>query len=194
MIFEEAKRGYANLWAQARINADAQAEVESMANKILHNRPRYDAVASIAGCPWWVVGCIHNLEASLNFSRHLHNGDPLTERTVHVPAGRPRGGEPPFSWEMSAVDALNMPPHSFQSIQGWTIPRALFEMEKYNGFGYTKQGINSPYLWSKTTLYDSGKYVADGEFDEDAVSEQIGAAAVMLALQSMGYIPRPVSA
>jgi lysozyme family protein len=44
--------------------------------------------------PWYLVGIIHYRECSLYFSRHLHNGEPLTERTRRVPAGRPASGGP----------------------------------------------------------------------------------------------------
>ena len=52
-------------------------------------KARYAAVGKPFGIPWHVVGIIHMLEAAANFTTHLHNGDPLTARTVHVPAGRP---------------------------------------------------------------------------------------------------------
>jgi len=39
-----------------------------------------------------------------SFKLHLHNGDPLTARTVNVPKGRPKTGQPPFAWGISAKD------------------------------------------------------------------------------------------
>jgi lysozyme family protein len=56
--------------------------------------PRADSGAAVAGevgIPWYVVAVIHNMEAGQNLRTHLHNGDSLTARTVHVPAGRPPG-------------------------------------------------------------------------------------------------------
>jgi lysozyme family protein len=41
------------------------------------------------GIPWGFVAVIHNMEASLDFTKHLHNGDPLTSKTVQVPVARP---------------------------------------------------------------------------------------------------------
>ena len=70
-------------------------------------KPRYDQVANATGVPWYVIGIIHEMEGGLNFTTHLHNGDPLTRRTVQVPAGRPPTGMPPFQWEESAIDALD---------------------------------------------------------------------------------------
>ena len=54
------------------------------------------------------LGIIHSLEAEFNFNTHLHNGDPLSAQTVHVPRGRPPTGNPPFQWLDSAIDALTM--------------------------------------------------------------------------------------
>ena len=65
------------------------------------------AVGTPLDIPWWFVAVIHDLEASRNFNAHLHNGDPLTHRTVHVPKNRPPGN-PPFTFEESARDALTL--------------------------------------------------------------------------------------
>jgi lysozyme family protein len=42
--------------------------------------------------------------------------------------------------------------------------------------------IPSPYLWSGTTVYERGKYVADGRFSAIAVDKQIGCAAILKEL------------
>jgi hypothetical protein len=56
-------------------------------------------------------------------------------------------------------------------------------LEAYNGWGYVKKGINSPYLWSGTNHYTSGKYVRDGVFDPRAVSKQLGAVCMLKELE-----------
>lgn len=188
MQFETVQRGYANLWAKAEIRPERVQDAAAIAEKLAANRERYEAVAAAVGCPWWLVGCIHSLEASLRFGKHLHNGDPLGARTVHVPKGRPKTGKPPFAWEASAIDALTMPPHEFGKVERWGIARCLYELERYNGFGYFAHQINSPYLWSFTTLYEKGKYVADGRWSASAVSKQCGAAAIIKAMVAAGTI------
>ena len=45
-------------------------------------------------------------KADFRFNSRLHNGDPLTSRTVRVPARQQTRGTPPFSWEESAMDAI----------------------------------------------------------------------------------------
>ena len=52
------------------------------------------------------------------FDAHFHNGDPLTDRTKRVPAGRPKEGDPPFTWEQSAEDAIRST--KLDSVPVWT--------------------------------------------------------------------------
>ena len=59
----------------------------------------------------------------------------------------------------------------------------LYLFEKFNGFGYVKRGINTPYLWSYTNHYSKGKFAGDGKFDPNLVSKQPGTAAIMKALK-----------
>jgi len=157
--------------------------VVAVVTKIVTNRPRYEAVQTKTNVPWYIVAVIHSMEGSLNFKTHLHNGDPLTARTVHVPKGRPKG-TPPFKWEDSAVDALEF--DNMTGVQKWTLATALFKLEGFNGFGYrTKHPeVLTPYLWSFSNHYQKGKFVADGKFDPAAVSKQCGAAVILKALTS----------
>src|SRR5580704_3188032 len=97
---------YHDSWEHMTINPSAASTVDADARRIVSNRAIYLQVTAIARVPYPVVGVIHNREASGNFHCHLHNGDPLTARTVHVPKGRPIAGNPPFTWMQSASDAL----------------------------------------------------------------------------------------
>jgi lysozyme family protein len=119
-----------------------------------------------------------------NFKTHLHNGDPLTARTVHVPAGRPPTSTPPFTWEASAQDALTF--ENFDRETDFTLPRILYLFEHYNGMGYRQFGLATPYLWSFSNHYAKGKFGQDGEFDPELVSKQVGAATLLKALQAAG--------
>jgi lysozyme family protein len=168
---------YTNLFA-ACVPANLGA-VDAVANVIVANQSRYQSVGTALSIPWYFIGAIHHMESSNSFTRHLHNGDPLTARTVHVPAGRPPDGNPPFTWEQSALDALKM--RHLDQVTNWTLPGVLYQMEGYNGFGYRlyHPAVLTPYLWSSSNQYTKGKYVADGKFDPDAVSGQIGAAVVL---------------
>ncbi|HXD34926.1 MAG TPA: hypothetical protein VN643_27650 [Pyrinomonadaceae bacterium] len=61
------------------------------------------------------------------------------------------------------------------------------------GFGYRTRHpkVLTPYLWGFTDKYMKGKFVADGKFDANAVSQQCGAAAILKALSSSGTIKIP---
>lgn len=135
----------------------------------------------MTGVPWWWVGATHNLEGSGNFATYLGNGQALTMRTTIVPKGRG-----PFkSFEAGAVDSLKL--HNLDDIDTWTLPRALYEAERWNGWGYLGK-VNSPYIWSGTDLYERGKYVKDHVYSATAVSEQVGVAAVLKVLETMGVL------
>ena len=99
---------YARLFNSCAVRPERAGAVDKVVSMIESGKARYQQVAGQSGIPWGFVAAIHNMESSLNFTRHLHNGDPLTKRTVQVPAGRPISGSPPFTWEESAIDALTL--------------------------------------------------------------------------------------
>lgn len=153
------------------------------------NTPPATPDLSLSGrIPWYFIACVHYLECSFSFKKHLHNGDPLTGYTVQVPAGRPKVGHPPpFTFNESAVDALKF--MGFDKVRSWILPFILRKLEAYNGFGYFKyKKINSPYLWSFSNHYTKGKYVKDGKFDKEAVSQQTGSAVILKRMEERGLI------
>jgi lysozyme family protein len=182
---DDANLDYAALWAQMTLNAAQLPDITAQAATILAHRPRYAAVSLSTGVPWWWIGCLHMREASGDFTTHLHNGDKLTARTVHVPKHRPSPpAEPPFTWEVSAIDALSMP--SLKRAQPWTIASALRHAEAYNGLGYQRRGLRSPYLWAGSNWQQPGKFGSDGVFLPTMTDRQIGVAPLMRALAGLG--------
>ena len=177
---------YQQLFDDCQIHPDAQPATERLVTRMLAHQARYRGVAEPLGLPWYVVAIVHAMEASLDFSCHLHNGDPLSARTVQEPAGRPRGGQPPFTWEDSATDALTL--DRYPQWTDWSVPGLLYKWEGYNGWGYRRHHpeVKSPYLWAGTRHYTRGKYVADGTWSATAVSKQIGAAALLRRLAEKG--------
>lgn len=171
------------LFDRMAIRAEWRARVHVATDGILKHRMRYEQVERETGVPWLVVGVIHHMESTRNFKTHLHNGDPLTARTVHVPAGRPRTGTPPFTWEASAADALASAPKKLE-----TIGEQFEFLERYNGTGYRSKGINTPYLWSGSSEYTRGRYVRDHVYDPMSVSDQVGAACIYKLLQERGIL------
>lgn len=165
---------------------DSKAVAKQVA-QIAAGQARYQVVANrLTNIPWFVIGLIHSLESDLDWNTHLHNGDPLTKRTTHTPRGRPALGNPPFSWEQSAQDALIY--DGLDEWNDWSIAGILFELEKFNGAGYRSRGINSPYLWAGSQHYSKGKFIADGKFSKTAVSDQLGAALLLHSLCVSGAV------
>ena len=187
--FSQLKPGYEALYAGCQIRPEYAGQVEWHRKMLLKNRKPYEAVEQATGAPWWFVGVVHALEGTFNFATHLHNGDPLSTRTTHVPAGRPAVWNPPSDWASSAIDAITYEGFAHQA--DWSLARTLYRFESYNGYGYYAKGVNSPYLWSFSNQYAAGKFVADHKYDPAAVSKQCGAAVMLKALVDHGDIAAP---
>ena len=173
---------YQRLFDTCVIKTDKYTEIDAAIAKILLGKSQYETLASSFNLPWYVPGIMHYMECNCNFNQHLHNGDPLTARTVQEPIGRPTIGTPPFSWLASADDALRM--KKLQDWKDWNIPGTLYKFETFNGFGYRyltspNVPINSPYLWSYSNHYTKGKFVRDHEYSNTAVSKQVGTAVLL---------------
>jgi len=170
---------YQRLFDTCVINPDRYPDVDAAIKMIIKNQSRYEAVSATVGVPWYFIGLTHYMEGGCDFTTHLHNGDPLTARTIQVPKGRPVDGTPPFTWEASAEDAMIY--EDLNTWGDWSIPGVLYKLEGYNGYGYHKStiAINSPYLWSFSNLYTKGKFVSDGQFSPTAVSKQCGAGVLL---------------
>jgi lysozyme family protein len=176
---------YRRLAIQARVRPQWAPAASMAAQNIIEGKAEYESIKQRTGVPWWVIGGIHQMESSGDFSTHLANGDPLTDRTVQEPAGLPKHGEPPFTWEEGAMAALEQMGWVNADIDWNDQAVCLGICERYNGTGYLDHHPEtlSPYLWSGTTNYYQGKYVADGEWDAYAVSEQVGLVAIWKALE-----------
>jgi lysozyme family protein len=175
------KDEYQAYYDACQVRSEHKGNVAYYVKRLNSGRAIYEEVGHDLGrIPWVFIGITHGMECGFNFACHMHNGDPLTARTTCVPAGRPAAGSPPFTWRQSAVDAMTF--KRFHEIADWPVPRMLYLLEKYNGFGYRTRQVPTPYLWSFSTLYDKGKFVSDGRFDPNAVSKQCGAALMLKAV------------
>lgn len=175
---------YRWLWETAELRHEWLLPARNFALLIEENRDRYVGLSNKIGIPWNVIALIHAMESSCDWNRHLHNGDWLKARTVHVPAGRPMTGVPPFTWEESAEDALCACAR-LHRWRDWDVPGTLYVLERYNGFGYRlyHKDVLSPYLWSGTDKYLIGKYGADGKFNRGLKSKQCGAVLLWKTLE-----------
>lgn len=170
-------RANANRWSKARLTRD----FTSIAKRLVSAKSRYEAVEAKTGVPWWAIAVIHMRESSQSWQRSLAQGDPWDRVSVHVPAGRG-----PFkSWEQAAVDALaNCHPYAARN-KDWSIGGTLTMLEQYNGLGYANRGRPSPYIWSGTDQYQSGKYVRDGVYDPNVVDSQPGCAGLLMEMMAL---------
>ena len=164
-------------WAGAKLTRN----FTGIAKTLDGSKARYQTVEAKTGVPWYVIALIHERESSQNWTCSLAQGDPWNRVSVHVPSGRG-----PFrSWEDAAVDALvNCPPHAARN-KDWSIGGTLTMLERYNGLGYAARGRPSPYIWSGTDQYKSGKFVRDGVYDPSVVDSQLGCAGLLMAMMAL---------
>lgn len=182
---------YHSDWAaMTHAGAEALRAADQMAVRLEGEVHRYRAVEAATGVPWWMVGLLHMRESTFDFATHLHNGDPLTRRTVQVPAGRPVSGRTPFTWEESAIDALRY--DRLDRVGSWPVEVVAYRGEAYNGWGPRWRGCKSGYLWAGSSIYTGGKYVRDGVWDPTARDKQIGIMPVLRRLMVRGAVRLPI--
>lgn len=180
---------YQRLWDDLHIKGGLDATFDAAAKQCLSGMGQYWEVYQDTGVPPAFTMMCHKMEGNGDWNTHLHNGDSLARRTVHVPRGRPvappKSGHFPYTWRESADDALRF--QGYDKVRDWDLLRFLYLWEAYNGWGYYYHGINSPYLWSFSNNYVAGRYVADGVWSPTSVSKQIGAACMLKWI--MAYDP-----
>ncbi len=164
-----------------QINASLTSTLDAVAHRLVAPgaKQRYQAISATTQVPWFIIAVIHEREASQSFAANIAQGDPWNRVSVHVPAGR----GPFASFEAAAVDALtNCPP--FAARWGdWTIGGALTLLEQYNGLGYARRDLPSPYIWASTNQYNKGKFTSDHHFDPNFVDTQLGCAALLAQMK-----------
>lgn len=177
-----------DLWESLKLNPTSSHMVSDAVSFILAHQTRYEVAGKDYGIPFWVIGAIHYREASFNFNTWLANDDPLFShhsgkalKTVHVPAGL----GPATSWENATTQSLRHEGWNSPALR-WDLASSLIHEEAYNGWGYQKHGIQSPYVWAGTNHYVSGMYVADGEWSQSAVDHRIGCASIAYGLKQHG--------
>ena len=169
----------AQRWVEAKLTRDFAPVARRLVGSAA--KTKYQAVSAKTGVPWALIAVIHERECSQDWAGSLAQGDPWNRVSVHVPAGRG-----PFrSWEEAAIDALvNCAPYAARN-RDWSIGRMLAKLEQYNGLGYAARGRPSPYIWSGTDRYRSGKYVRDGVYDPNVVDRQPGCAGLLMAMMAL---------
>ena len=186
---------YVSMFNDMIVDSTKQSQIDAAVTAIKAGEERYKSIieqSKNAKIPFYAIGIAHYMECNCNFTKHIHNGDPLTKRTVLVPAGRPSkepqaGKGKPYTFEESCLDWLFL--KKWQLWQDWRPQDILARLELNNGLGYRNLGIPTPYLWSYTQYYGQepfiGKFVSDGKFqkydskNKPIVSKQVGAAVLL---------------
>lgn len=178
-LISDLQAANAKRWAAATLTRSS--EYQTPVSRIEAAQNRYEKVQAMTGVAWQFVACTHYRESSLNFNTQLGQGDPLNRVSVHVPKGR----GPFASFEDGAYAALvNCAPYAAR-IHDWSMPGMLTVLEMYNGLGYARRGVPSPYVWSGMSPYHSGKYVSDGVYDPNTVDKQLGVAGLLKLLPAI---------
>jgi lysozyme family protein len=182
-------------WRAMKIDADRIPALDKIVRRVWLNsdhRAHYDAISRRTSVPAIFIAAAHLRESDAAWDRSLAQGDRLTHRSMNVPAGRiPPPAQPPFTFDDAAFDALVTVDH-VNAWTDWSIGGLLTKLELWNGAGYYFRGFPSPYVWSWTDQYRSGKFVSDGHFVPGAVDPQIGVAAFIaraMALDQTLSIP-----
>ncbi len=144
-------------------------------------KAQYITVQNYTGVPWFVIAVLHERESEQRWTASLAQGDPWNMVSTHVPKGR----GPFLSWVAAAIDALiNCPPYAAGN-KDWSVGGTLTLLEEYNGLGYAGRDIPSPYIWSGTDQYTSGKFIADHVFRADVIDVQLGCAGLLMAMSKL---------
>lgn len=194
---EWRKKHYRDNYLSVRITRQPSTRLLTI---MRDNRERYQAVADEFNTAhpgirlyWLDIASIHALERECDFSTCLHNGESLASVNVHgtrlVPVGRGKGKN--WNWHEAAMDALEL-----KLKEGKVFPKSmaieehLFFLEQFNGTGYLRfhPNVLSPYLWSFTDKYRSGKYVGDGDWSDHAISQQCGVVVYWISLDQFALV------
>jgi lysozyme family protein len=189
LIINNPSAHYSSLIRTAKL-IDRNQLALSTCKHLIKLRATYDAIEKEFGVPWWMVAVLHYRESNCNMLACLSNGEQIigTGRTTKLV---PRGKGPYATFAFSAKDALEA--QGAFKIKSWDIETSCHFMEAWNGFGYQKKGLNSPYLWSFTNHESRGMYVADGQFDLAKTDPRPGTVALILGLLQLGVEMKPIT-
>lgn len=180
--YDALKSSYTAMWQGLIVTKPGEATTQAKA--IINGKARLMALQVRTGVPWFVIGILIVREAGLrngqlDWGACLHNGQRIIgtgRKTTLVPKGRG-----PFkTFEDAAVDALKDYAGST-----WSPEYIGYTLEKFNGFGYRKHGIPSPYIVGGTNKQRPGKYVADGVYNANVMDVQVGGFAILKIVMSM---------
>jgi lysozyme family protein len=173
---------YSDCFAKMKYGADIKKQAAEKIKVIKKNWQEYWIAGSSLNVSPVFLALVHIMEADGDMNKQILNGQPVTEKTTIAP----EGWGPWKSWKESTFAVVDSRPYIKNAVTGELI---LWYMEKWNGWGYAKQGKHSPYIFGGTDLCEnSGKYIADGVYDPHAETKQAGAAVLLaVGMQSNAF-------
>lgn len=186
--FSSLEGEYEALIARAQIRPECEHVLSVTAIRLLHDKAVYGEVAARTGVPIAVLMALSEREMSGNLRCYLGNGQLLIRRTTIVPIGRgPFLRQAPQDFIVGCLDALHLDGLDQVASQpgGWTMPRAAYETEEWNGEGYRRMGIPSPYVFGATSVQRPGKYIRDHVYDSHVMDPQLGTLAIIEKLMEL---------
>ena len=186
-MFDSYQMFYANTWLQVNNiesftdnndNQNFDYLIDEFVRIYNDNIVIYNEIAEDVGLPPAVIAVIHYRENSINFFAEefnidITNGSNLEEsisqdnfldRTRNV-----------IQTQQEKISGLNL------TVETTDIISMLCFTEMYNGWGYYDNHLISPYSYSGTNIYESGKFISDGTYDPNVIDKQIGAYRLLLA-------------
>lgn len=184
LLTENTKR-----WQRARYKPSFEAAAEKFAKRALAHKEEYQAVSETIWnlyqkrIPWWFIPLVHERECVRgvdNWTCNIGQGSPFNVKSNIKPYNGPF-----HSWREAAVAALvHEHPYAANNTD-WSGGGTMTIAEKYNGVGYANMGRPSPYIWSGSDQYVSGKYIADGKYSASTVDTQLGVAVSLRAMMKL---------
>jgi lysozyme family protein len=173
----------ARRWAAMHIDPKRKGEFVAVAKRLVAPaaKARYLTIQARTGVPWWFTAVAHEREAGQRFDRQLGQGDalepgehsrPQGTRAVQVVRRRRCGCPRELRALRGAAEGLECRPSSHNA---GAIQRSWLRGQR----------CPSPYDWSGTDQYRSGKYVADHVYSASAVDRQLGCAALLACMAEL---------
>lgn len=180
MRYAEKWPQYRDQWDRMIMNSDRVREFTADAQFALDHKATYQLIAAQAGQVTWAqIAIIHRREADADFNCYLGNGQSLHRVTTEVPRGR----GPFATFTSGALDALRV--DGLTSIIDWRLEKVLYFWEVFNGGGYSRRGLPSPYIFGGTNIQRRGKFVADDDFDATVWDSQPGCAPMLAMIMHL---------
>lgn len=182
------------IYDNAVIDSSRLNECIAIARRILGNKARFkEAADKWPGITWtWVGITAYREDTNLSEKACLHNGEYIIGTGKKTKLD-PKGRGPFKTWQDAAYDAISIEWSKMSKVMNSSMgpnAKALALFELFNGLGYRSRigdsgGVEySPYVAAGTNFHDeTSKYVADGKYDKNAKEKQIGALAIMKAIE-----------